>query len=160
MDPSSTGSITEFAIVVAGFTGLVLAIGAREDSTYPLVKFRTVTMLFFAFTAAFGSLLPTLGQSFGMQPWSFAAFWLIFLLVGNMAATVVAAQVLLSIDERKQLAAWMWALVMGGNSTFSTLLICSLIFSISITETGAYFASLVWQLILSTILFIRIILRA
>ena len=160
MDPSSTGTITEFAIVVAGFTGLVLAIGARDGSPNPLVKFRTVTMMFYAFTAAFGSLLPTLGYSLGFQPWSFGAFWLVLLLISNMAATVIASKVLLTTDERGELAAWMWALVIGGNSTFSIFLVSSLLFAYPISVTGAFFVSLVWQLILSTILFTRIILRA
>ncbi len=66
MDPSSTASITEFAIVVAGFTGLVLAIGSKDGTANPLVKYRTITMLFYTFTAAFGSLLPTLAQSVGI----------------------------------------------------------------------------------------------
>ena len=160
MDPSSTGSITEFAIVVAGFTGLVLAIGAREGAPNPLVKYRTVTMLFFAFTAAFGSLLPSLGQSIGADPWSFAAFWLILLLLANMAASFIASRVLLSSEERSQLAGWMWSLVIAGNTMFSLLLTCALMFSFPVAETGAVFASLIWQLVLSTILFIRIILRA
>ena len=160
MDPSSTGSITEFAIVVAGFTGLVLAIGAREGSPNPVVKLRTVTMLFYAFTAAFGSLLPTLGQSLGADPWRFAAFWLIFFLLGNMVATFIATRVLLSVEDRQQLAGWMWALVLGGNSVFAILLVSALVASFPVTETGAFFASLIWQLILSTILFTRIILRA
>ena len=160
MDPSSTGTITEFAIVVAGFTGLVLAIGARDGSPNPLVKFRTVTMMFYAFTAAFGSLLPTLGQSLDLQPWSFAAYWLVLLLFSNMAATVIASRILLTTEERDQLAKWMWALVIGGNSAFSGLLVWCLIFAYPIPVTGAFFSSLVWQLILSTILFTRIILRA
>lgn len=46
MAPSTTASITEFAIVVAGFTGLVLAIGTRDGVTNPVVKLRSITMLF------------------------------------------------------------------------------------------------------------------
>ena len=51
MDPSSTSSITEFAIVVAGFTGLVFALERTDGPINPFVKFRTVTMLFYAFSA-------------------------------------------------------------------------------------------------------------
>ena len=160
MDPSSTGAITEFAIVVAGFTGLVLAIGARDGAANPLVKFRTVTMLFYAFTAAFGSLLPTLGESFGVEPWTFATVTLFLLLVGNMAATVVASRVMLSAGERAGLAGWMWALVMVGNSTFAFLLVGSLASALPVAATGAFFSSLIWQLVLSTILFTRLVLQA
>lgn len=57
MDPSATNSITEFAIVVAGFTGLVFALERTDGPINPFVKFRTVTMLFYSFSAAFGSVL-------------------------------------------------------------------------------------------------------
>ena len=161
MDPSSTSAITEFAIVVAGFTGLVLAIGARDGETDPFVKLRTVTMLFYAFTAAFGSLLPTFFTSLEVQSvWAFSAAFLIVLLVANMAATFIGARVLLTADQRPQLAGWMWSLVIGGNSIFSILLLGSLLSFVPLPVTGTFFGALIWQLVLSTILFTRIVLRA
>jgi hypothetical protein len=161
MDPSATSSVTEFAIVVAGFTGLVLAIGARDGATNPLVKLRTITMLFYAFTAAFGSLLPTLFTSLEVQNvWELSALSLAILLVANMAATIIGTRVLLTIEQRPQLAGWMWSLVLGGNTLFTALLLCSLLGILNFPITGAFFGALIWQLVLSTILFTRIVLRA
>lgn len=161
MAPSTTASITEFAIVVAGFTGLVLAIGTRDGVTNPVVKLRSITMLFYAFTAAFGSILPTLFTSFGAQnPWRSSAAVLAVLLAGNMVGTIASARVLLSVEQRPQLMGWMWVLVIGGNTTFSALLIGSILGIFPFPVTGPFFGALVWQLILSTILFTRIVLRA
>ena len=160
MDPSSTAPITEFAIVVAGFTGLVLALGPQEGRTNPLVKLRTVTMLFYAFTAAFGSLLPTLWQSFGVEAmWHYSSYILVVLLLANMAATFVSSRVLLTSQERAHLAIWMWLLVMVGNTLFAIILVAALTGLFGIAVEGAFICALIWQLVLSSILFTRLILQ-
>jgi hypothetical protein len=160
MDPSSTAPITEFAIVVAGFTGLVFAIGSKDGAASPLVKFRIVTMLFYAFTAAFGSLLPTMAQSLGIEMiWRFSAYVLIVLLVANMAASALSSRVLLSSEEKTQLKSWMWLLVFVGNSVFALLLLVTLLGFLALPITGAFFGALIWQLVLSTVLFTRLILQ-
>jgi hypothetical protein len=160
MDPSSTASITEFAIVVAGFTGLVLAIGSKDGAADPLVKFRVISMLFFTFTAAFGSLLPTLAQSMQIaQIWNFSSYVLAVLLVSNMIASLLSAQILLSPEERRELKAWMWSLVLIGNSLFAIFLLVTLAGLVAIPVAGAFFAALIWQLVLSAVLFTRLILQ-
>ena len=160
MDPSSTAPITEFAIVVAGFTGLVLALGSQKGKTNPLVKLRTVTMLFYAFTAAFGSLLPTLWLSFGVEAvWHYSSYVLVVLLLANMAATYVSSRILLTSQEREHLATWMWLLVMVGNSLFAILLVVALVGLFGFAVEGAFIGALIWQLVLSSILFTRLILQ-
>ena len=160
MDPSSTAPITEFAIVVAGFTGLALALGSQGGKTSPLVKFRTVTMLFYAFTAAFGSLLPTFWLSFGVEAiWHYSGYALVVLLLANMAATFVSSRVLLTTQEREHLATWMWLLVMVGNLLFAIILVAAIAGFFSIAVEGAFIGSLIWQLVLSSILFTRLILQ-
>ena len=159
MDPSSTATITEFAIVVAGFTGLVIAIGATDGVPNPLVKFRTLTMLFYAFTAAFGSLLPTLSQAIqAAEPWRLSAALLMGLLLANILATVWSSRVLLSETEREQLAGWMWMLVVVGNGLFALALGLVLLHVLTIPVAGAVFGALIWQLVLSTILFGRLVM--
>ena len=160
MDPASTGPITEFAIVVAGFTGLVHAIGSRDGAVNPLVKLRTITMLLYAFTAAFGSLLPTLAQSLEViDIWQFSAFGLTSLLIANMAATFISSRTLLTVEERSQLSIRMWGLAIVGNSVFSILLIISLFGGLGVFGIGAFFGALIWQLVLSAVLFTRLILQ-
>ncbi len=160
MDPSSTNAITEFAIVVAGFAGLVYALERSEGPIDPFVKFRTVTMLFYAFSAAFGSLLPTLVESFGAVTdiWSISSICLIPILVANVVATLVASRQILTAEERPQLRGWMWSLVMLGNSVFALWLAGSALGLIPGETAGAFFAALIWQLALSTILFARLLI--
>jgi hypothetical protein len=159
MDPSSTSSITEFAIVVAGFTGLVFALEQTDGPINPFVKFRTVTMLFYAFSAAFGSVLPTIVDSFRLADdiWFAASICLIPILLANMLATVVASRRILTNEERPQLKGWMWSLVMVGNSIFALWLAGNALGLMPGQITGAFFSALLWQLVLSAILFTRLL---
>jgi hypothetical protein len=160
MDPSATNSITEFAIVVAGFTGLVFALERTDGPINPLVKFRTVTMLFYSFSAAFGSVLPILEDSFGVAGdiWRVSSIFLVLVLLANMLATVVASRRILTAEERPQLRGWMWSLVMVGNSLFALWLAGTAMRLIPGQITGAFFGALVWQLVLSAILFSRLLI--
>ena len=159
MDPGSTNSITKFAIVVAGFTGLVFALEQKDGPIDPLVRFRTLTMLFYAFSAAFGSVLPTLVDSFRLADdiWYASSVCLIPILLANMLATVVASNRILTEEERPQLKGWMWSLVMVGNSIFAIWLAGNALGVIPGQITGAFFSALVWQLVLSAILFTRLL---
>ncbi len=105
MDAFSTSSITEFAIVLAGFSGLVIAIGSKDGKSSPLTKHRTLCMLSFSFAAAFGSLLPTLALSFGISNiWAFSSYGLIFIVVIAIIVVHLSTRLLLNKEERKKLA--------------------------------------------------------
>ena len=159
MDPQATSSISEFAIVVAGFTGLVLAMESQNREVRPIVKVRAIAMLFYAFTAAFGSLIPTMVQSFGvLDLWRISSWLLVPLLIGNILATILCARLLLTVEERDQTKTWMWLLVIVGNLFFSTILVLTLLGFIGIPIEGAFFSGLIWQLVLSSIMFTRLII--
>ena len=67
MDPAATATITEFAIVLAGFSGLILALGQWGGQSGAVAEFRIITMLLYAFSAGFGALIPTIVQSFTLD---------------------------------------------------------------------------------------------
>jgi len=159
MDPSSTASITEFAIVVAGFTGLIFALAPKKGGISPVVKLRAITMLFYSFSAAFGSLAPTIMNAYGVNDiWRSSSYFLVVILIGNMAATFLSSRILLNPSQRLELKFWVWFLVMAGNSLFVILLLGSLFSIIALPITGIFMTALVWQLILSSILFTRLLL--
>ena len=85
-----TASISEFAIVVAGFAGLIVAVAQRGGRVHPLDKYRMVTMLLYAFTAAFGALLPPIMRSFGIEGdevWRQSGLCLALLITANLLGT-------------------------------------------------------------------------
>jgi hypothetical protein len=158
MEPTDTNAITEFAIVVAGFSGLVVAVVQREGQIRPLDKYRTVTMLTYAFSAAFGSLLPILATAFTAsepQVWWYSGLGLMLLLIGNVAATAIST-LMLSTEDLRQLKKWMWGLAVGGNSVLIAWLGFSLVQAPQWIQ-GAFMSGLIWQLLLASILFTRLI---
>ena len=154
MDAFSTSSITEFAIVLAGFSGLVIAIGSKEGRNSSLTKHRTLCMLSFSFAAAFGSLLPALALSFGIPNiWTFSSYGLICILLVAVILVYLSTRLLLNEEERKKLAWYMYILIYWVNAF--------LIFLLALMPTAGYFfIALVWQLIVSAILFTRLILQS
>ena len=154
MDAFSTSSITEFAIVLAGFSGLVIAIGSKEGRSSPLTKHRTLCMLSFSFAAAFGSLLPALALSFGIPNiWTFSSYGLISILLVAVILVYLSTRFLLNEEERKKLAWYMYILIYWVNAF--------LVFLLALMPTAGYFfIALVWQLIVSAILFTRLILQS
>ena len=154
MDASYTSNITEFAIVLAGFSGLVIAIGSKEGKNSPLTKHRTLCMLSFSFAAAFGSLLPTLALSFEIPNiWAFSSYGLIFILLAAVIIVYLSTRLILNEEERKKLAWYMYILIYWVN-VFLILLLALM------PTAGHFFIALVWQLIVSAILFTRLILQS
>jgi hypothetical protein len=154
MDASYVSNITEFAIVLAGFSGLVIAIGSKDGKSTPLTKHRTFCMLSLSFAAAFGSLIPTLALSFGISNiWVFSSYVLSFILLVTIVALYLSTRLLLNYDERKELRGYMYVLIMWINILLVVLLGL-------IPTAGLFLIALFWQLIVSAILFTRLILQS
>ena len=154
MDASSVATITEFSIVLAGFSGLVIAIGSEKGSTNPLVKHRTILMLTLSFAAAFGSLLPLIANAWRINDvWIFSSYALVAILLITLAIETTSSRFLLSPEERSQLKGYMYVLVYGGNLTF--------VFALALSPSiNIFVTALIWQLIVSTIFYVRLILQA
>ena len=154
MVASSVATITEFSIVLAGFSGLVIAIGSEKGSTNPLVKHRTILMLTLSFAAAFGSLLPLIANAWQINDiWIFSSYSLIPILLITLAIEMTSSRFLLSPEERSQLKGYMYVLVYGGNLTF--------VFALALSPSiNIFVTALIWQLIVSTIFYVRLILLA
>ena len=154
MDASSVATITEFSIVLAGFSGLVIVIGSEKGSTNPLVKHRTILMLTLSFAAAFGSLLPLIANAWQFNNiWTFSSYSLVPILLVTLAIEMTSSRFLLSPEERSQLKGYMYVLVYGGNLTF--------VFALALSPSiNIFVTALIWQLIVSTIFYVRLILQA
>ena len=154
MNASSIATITEFSIVLAGFSGLVIAIGSEKGSTNPLVKHRTILMLTLSFAAAFGSLLPLIANAWQINDsWIFSSYSLVPILLITLVIEMTSSRYLLSPEERSQLKGYMYVLVYGGNLTF--------VFALALSPSiNIFVTALIWQLIVSTIFYVRLILQA
>ena len=111
-------------------------------------------MLSLSFAAAFGSLIPALALSFGISNiWVFSSYVLSFVLLVTVIATYLSTRLLLNNEERKQLRGYMYVLI-----TWVNIL---LVFLLALMPTnGHFYIALVWQLIVSALLFTRLILQS
>mgnify|MGYP003328265253 FL=1 len=111
-------------------------------------------MLLFSFSAGFGSLLPTLALALEVDDiWKFSSYALFCLLIGTIAGVYLTTRLLLNKEQRQQLRAYNYVLIFGVNTALVILLV-------SIPVASTFLIALVWQLILSAILFTRLILQS
>jgi len=111
-------------------------------------------MLSLSFAAAFGSLIPALALSFGISSiWVFSSYVLSFILLVTVIATYLSTRLLLNNEERKKLRGYMYVLILWVNIL--------LVFLLALMPTsGHFYIALVWQLIVSALLFTRLILQS
>ena len=111
-------------------------------------------MLTLSFAAAFGSLLPLLAEAWQIKgTWIFSSYSLVPILLITLTIETLSSRFLLSSEERSQLKGYMYLLVYGGNLTFVLALTLS-------PSLGVFVTALIWQLIVSTIFYVRVILQA
>ena len=111
-------------------------------------------MLSLSFAAAFGSLIPTLALSFGISNiWVFSSYGLSLILLITVIATYLSTRLLLNHEERKKLRGYMYVLILWVNILLVVLLAL-------MPTAGHFFIALVWQLVVSAILFTRLILQS
>jgi hypothetical protein len=157
MDADAFSTITEFAVALAGFSGIVVAIAHRGDTFAPVDRYRTLTLLVYSLGAAFGSLLPLVVESFGI---SGDDVWRIS---GILLAVILAAAVVgsfwgtrkLEPEDRVDLSPVVGTLTAGGNGVFIVWLLVN---SLTLASPSPLVAALLWQLGLSSLQFVRLVL--
>ena len=158
MTPSSLSILTDFSVAVVGFSGIVAALAYQGSRFAPLDRFRVFTLLLYALCGAFGSLAPMVAQGFGASEplyWQIGAGTLSLLMIGSILATFVAAWQLPPAD-RVKLQLYVWVLVVGGNAVLAVWLAVSVV---AAPGPGPIMTAIIWQLFLSVLLFIRLILN-
>jgi hypothetical protein len=162
MTPGDITVLTDFAVALIGFSGIVIAIiiAVHGKNFAPLDHFRTQNMLLGAFGAAFGSLIPLILAAFGFAGddlWRLSSIFLaIIIMLTSMVVPVFSAS-RLEASVRKQLSLWVWVLFLGGNGVLSVWLLVSAILAPS---PGVFVIALIWQLVMASILFVRLVLTS
>jgi len=157
MDADAFSTITEFAVALAGFSGIVVAIAHRGDTFPPIDRYRTLTLLAYSLSAAFGSLLPMAVESLGVRGDD------VWRIAGGVLAIILAASVLVSfwgtrrLDEadRAGLSVAVGTLTAGGNGLLIVWLVAN---SLTLASPSPLVFALMWQLGLSSLQFVRLVL--
>ena len=158
MTPTGLTILTDFCVAVVGFSGIVAALAYQGTQFAPLDRFRVFTMLLYAICGAFGSLGPMVAESFGATGplhWQIGAGHLALLLGFSIVATFIAASQL-PVSDRAKLQLYVWVLVVGGNTGLAFWLAASLL---AFPGPGPIVTAIIWQIFLSVLLFIRLLLN-
>lgn len=155
----SFSTLTEFAIAMAGFSGIVIALRARDGGVEPLVWFRNLCLLTWALGAAFGSLGPALLENVGLAT---AAIWtgssyLLALISALLMSVPLLARRRLDDADRARLARYVWVLALGGNGLAAAMLLANAVGTFGPARPGPVHGAIVWLLAFATLLFVRML---
>lgn len=157
MDADAFSTITEFAVALAGFSGIVVAI-AHTGDTFPSVdRYRTLTLLTYSLSAAFGSLLPMAVESLGFnddEVWRIAGAVLAVILAVSVVVSFLGTR-RLDEEDRAGLSMTVGTLTAGGNGLLIVWLVVN---SLTVASPSPLVFALIWQLGLSSLQFVRLVL--
>jgi len=108
----------EFAVAIAGFSGISIAIQSRDAKADAIREFRNRNLITWSLCAAFGSTLPEgvvyLGAE-GAEVWSWSSFlYALFLVL--VLSVPYAGRSKLTPEERARLSPLVWVLGVGGTT--------------------------------------------
>ena len=160
MTPGDITVLTDFAVALIGFSGIVIAIiiAVHDKKFAPLDHYRTLSMLLVAFGAAFGSLIPLMVSGFGItghDMWRLSSILLTVIIVLTSIFAPIFAASRLEASVRKQLSLWVWLMFVGGSGA---LVLWLFINATQAALPGVFVIALIWQLVLASLLFVRLVL--
>ena len=161
-DVDSFSTLTEFAIAIAGFSGIAIALRGRTKVFDPLARFRHRNLILFSLSPAFGSTYPQTVSHFGAQGsdvwlWSslfFSANCLYCLLV---FAVPIFSNVTLYPEKRAQLSRTMWILSIGGTVASLVALLENALGFLGQPGPGPLWAGILWQIFIAALQFSRLL---
>jgi len=159
MTVGSFSTLTEFAVAIAGFSGIVIAVAGRAGNPSPVVWFRNLCLLSWAMVAAFASVVPPMAAALGTPEvaiwrWSSAS-------LGTMVAFLSAVPFLaarrISRADREALQTYAWVLAIGGNAGVGAWQLANAAGLGGPPSAGPIFAGIVWLIAFSSLLFARML---
>jgi len=156
--PLST--IAQLGIGLAGFSGIVVALGYRPQQLSSLDRVRVLALLFSSLGAALFATLPLILAASWSSPaliWRVSSLAFAAALLGFHAFTLSRPRTLSSAD-RAALHPAMWVLAVGGSLIFSLLLLWNAAGRGGEPSPGPYLWALYYQLVYSSVQFIRLLL--
>ena len=156
----SFSSLMEFAVAIAGFSGITMAVQARNAVVNELQAFRNTNLISFSLFAAFGSAIPQacahLGAT-GSQLWSWSSTSFSFV-CGALLIIPFALRSSLSPETRGQLSKTIWFLSIGG--MFVVLISQILNVAGAFREPGPapVYLGIVWLIFLAALMYARMLI--
>ncbi len=155
----SFSSLMEFAVAIAGFSGITMAVQARNAVVNELQSFRNTNLISFSLSAAFASAIPEacahLGAT-GSQLWSWSSASFSFV-CGALIILPFSARSSMSTGSRGQLSKTIWLVSVGGMSF--------VLFSQIVNAAGTFgepgpaplYLGILWLIFLAALMYARML---
>jgi len=158
---NSFGTIMEFAVALAGFSAVAIALSHDPGSMAPLDRFRALNLLTNSLGAGFGASFVLIGAAFGARDallWQFTSAG-VSLVAITCAVVPLVLRARLSLADKGRLSRVLWVLAIGGNPLLFAIQLANILGLFGSPNPGPIMASLVWLLFFSALLFVRMLVN-
>ena len=155
----SFSSLMEFAVALAGFSGITMVVQARDAVVNDVQTFRNANLIAFALAAAFGSLIPEACAHLGATEsqiwiWSSATFGI---LCGVLLILPVAARQSMSLESRRALSKTIWIGSVGGTVVVAFLQFMNAAGVLGAPGSAPIYLGIVWMISLAALMYARML---
>jgi hypothetical protein len=155
----SFSSLMEFAVAIAGFSGITMAVQARSVAINEAQSFRNANLIAFSLCAAFASTIPQacvhLGAT-GSQVWSWSS--LAFSILCSLLLTLpFALRNWMSPESRSQLSRIIWVASIGGTSLVLLSQVANALGLFGDPGSAAPYLGIVWLIFLAALMYARML---
>ena len=155
----SFSSLMEFAVAIAGFSGITMAVQARTAVVNELQAFRNTMLIAFSLSAAFASAIPQACTHLGatgseVWSWSSASFSLV---CGVLVVFPFLARSSISPESRSQLSKTIWFVSVGG---MFFVLISQIVNAAAVVGTpgpAPLYLGILWMIALAALMYARML---
>ena len=161
MVEESFGTVMEFAIALAGFSAVAIALSHDPGSMAPLDRFRALNLLSTSLGAGFGASFVLIGAAFGASGpvlWQVTSAGVLVVAIVCTAVPLVLRR-RLSRADRGRLSRVLWVLAIGGNPVLAAVQLANIAGLFGTASPGPIMASLIWLLFFSALLFVRMLVN-
>ena len=155
----SFSSLMEFAVAIAGFSGITMAVQARNSLVSELQSFRNTMLIAFSLLAAFASAIPQacahLGAT-GSQIWSWSSACFLIVCVAMMILPFFARNSM-SPESRSQLSRTIWFVSVGGMFLVAISQIVNAAGVAGTPGPAPLYLGVVWMIALAALMYARML---
>ena len=155
----SFSALTEFAVAIAGFSGITIAIQARGGAPDAIARFRNKNLITWSLCAAFGASFPQAAFHLGARgpgiwAWSsllYALFLTLVILVPFMSRAT------LTLAERARLSPVIWVVGIGGTGIIAACLLANAAGWFGEPNSGPLYLAVLWMIFFASLQFYRLL---
>ena len=155
-------SLMEFAVAIAGFSGITMAVQARSADHSEIQVFRNAMLILFSLSAAFTAAIPQVFAHFGAsgpEIWTRSSLAYAPICFATLLAPFFARRSI-APENRGQLSPIIWVLTIGGVAVIFVAQIANAFGLLGTPGPAPIYSGILWMIALSALMYARMVLRA